>query len=198
MWASCLAWVSLVVSLPMAAQAMTPDAATARAQALLQSGQPAAQQAQASPRDTYIVRRAEPLKPDEAGQFHVRFDRAYQGVPVLGGDIIVHLMPDGALNGVTTTLTQPLALASTTPAIDRAQAQGRALEMFRRDGKDESSTVELVIDTPSGEPAALVWLVKVSGSRCRQPSLMHYFIDAQTGALARKYEGLNTGLPIRC
>lgn len=188
-----------ILGLPTAWSAQSPEDAVAAAEALLQPDGPAAIQAKASPRDRFIRRTSEPLRPDAAGEYHVRFDRQYAGLPVRGGDIIVHLNSAGSLTRVTTTLTQPVALPDTTPTVDRDRALGRALEWFRREGKDESSAVELVIDTQRDPPTAtLVWLAKVSGSRCKQPSLMHYFIDANTGALLRKYEGVNSLIPIRC
>lgn len=184
---------------PLPAMAMTSEAAATRAQQLLQPGEPAARQAQASPHDTFVLRRAEPLKPDPAGEFHVRFDRTYQGLPVTGGDIIVHLAADGRLTGVTTTLTQPVALPSTKPTIDREQALRLATERFRREGQVGSSSAELLVDTQREPPSAsLAWLAQVSGMRCGQTSLMHYLIDARTGALLRRYEGRPSPIPLRC
>jgi Zn-dependent metalloprotease len=196
------AWWGLMLAVPWAVQAMTPDAAVARAQALLQPGQPAAQQALASRGDTFVVRQSGPLQPDEDGATHIRFDRLHQGVPVLGGDIIVHLTSPGALDHVTTSLKQPVSLPSVNPAIGRDEALATALQAFRTQGKDASSTIERAIDTKpdpeTAQAAMLVWLAKVEGRRCGQPSWMHYFVDAKSGVVLRQYEGLNSLAPIHC
>lgn len=183
-----------------ASAAMTADAATTRAQALLQPGQPAAQQAFASPGDTFIARRAEPLKPDQMGQFHVRFDRAHQGVPVDGGDIIVHLMPDGALNGVVTSLSAPLKLPTVTPRMARDDALAQGLAAFRKKGRDASSSAELRVAAAShiaAEPT-LVWRVEVQGSYCNHPSRMQYWFDAQSSRLLSQHDEQESAVPMTC
>ena len=49
-------------------------------------------------------------------------DRTYRGLPVLGGDVVVHQAADGAWAGVSRTLTAPLRM-STTPRLSKAAAQ---------------------------------------------------------------------------
>lgn len=183
-----------------AGAAMTPEAATARAQALLQPGQAAAQKAQASPRDSFIVRRAEPLKPDQVGQFHIRFDRAYEGVPVEGGDIIVHLMPDGTLSGVTTSLAAPLNLPTVTARMARNEALSLALASFRKKGRDASSSAELRVaaGTHITPTPTLAWRVEVQGTYCQNPSRMHYWFDAQSGRLINQHDEQESAVPMTC
>src|SRR5581483_10522483 len=41
---------------------------------------------------------------DPDGAVHVRFNRTYQGLPVLGGDFVVHASRDGAIRAVSLTL----------------------------------------------------------------------------------------------
>jgi Zn-dependent metalloprotease len=183
-----------------AAAAMTPEAATARAQALLQPGQPAAQQAQASPRDTFIVRQSGPLKPDPMGQFHIRLDRAYQGVPVAGGDVIVHLMPDGTLNNVTTTLSAPLNLATVTPRMPRDTALAQALAVFRKKGREDSTSAELMVAawTMIAPAPTLTWRIEVVGTYCQHPSRMQYWFDAQSGQLLHQHDEQESLVPMTC
>jgi zinc metalloprotease ZmpA len=182
------------------ATSTTSDAAIARAQALLQPGQPAALQAHASARDTFTVRRAEPLKPDQVGQFHIRFDRAYQGVPVAGGDIIVHLMPDGTLTNVTTTLSAPLNLATVTPRMQREQALSQALESFRKKGREDSTNVELMVAawTMIAPAPTLTWRVEVVGAYCQHPSRMQYWFDAMSGQLLNRHDEQESLVPMTC
>jgi len=191
---------AIAVQACSAATSTPSDVAIARAQALLQPGQPAARQAQASAHDTFTVRRAEPLKPDQVGQFHIRFDRAYQGVPVAGGDIIVHLMPDGALTNVTTTLSAPVNLATVTPQMQREQALSQALESFRKKGREDSTSAELVVAawTMIAPAPTLTWRVEVVGSYCQHPSRMQYWFDAMSGRLLHRHDEQESALPMTC
>ena len=51
---------------------------------------------------------------DRTGATHVRMDCTYRGLPVLGGDLVVHQDASGAWAGVSRTLTAPLASWWTT------------------------------------------------------------------------------------
>ena len=53
---------------------------------------------------------------DRSGATHVRLDRTYRGLPVIGGDLVVHQGADARWLGVSQTLTKPLDL-STTPKL---------------------------------------------------------------------------------
>jgi len=189
------------ISLATAAWAqLAPAQAEAAARALLAPGQPAAVQAQATALDQFVRRQSGPLQPDAVGAYHLRFDRTHQGVPVEGGDIIVHLARDGALDSVTRSLAAPINLPSVTPSVERAVVVQRALERFARRGHHPSPDAQLQISAVPGlDPAPrLVWLVRVRGSRCDQPSWMHYQFDAATGVLIRQYEGQESAVPIVC
>ncbi|HEY1117522.1 MAG TPA: hypothetical protein VGE43_07445, partial [Acidimicrobiales bacterium] len=50
---------------------------------------------------------------DGDGTTHVRIDRTYRGLPVLGGDLVVHQAPDGTWEGADQTLAAPLDLPVT-------------------------------------------------------------------------------------
>ncbi|MFC7761760.1 hypothetical protein ACFQY4_29735 [Catellatospora bangladeshensis] len=43
----------------------------------------------------------------ETGAAHVRFTRLFKGLPVTGGDFVVHLTPDGSFDGVSVSLEKP-------------------------------------------------------------------------------------------
>ena len=59
-----------------------------------------------SPEDSFAARGATVL--DKDGSAHVRYDRSYRGLPVLGGDVVVHLTEDGSYDGSSVTLQRPL------------------------------------------------------------------------------------------
>ena len=74
------------------------------------------------PDDAFVVRDVI-VEPD--GREHVRFDRTYRGLPVVGGDLVVHDGPAGALEGVSHELTVRPFVGS-IPTLSTAQAVVRA------------------------------------------------------------------------
>ena len=72
---------------------------------------------------------------DADGASHVRMTRTVHGLPVIGGDIVVHQSGGGAWQGVSQTLRTPLDL-SVRPTLDKAAAEVRALARLDRDPGD--------------------------------------------------------------
>src|SRR3954452_22000723 len=58
---------------------------------------------------------------DADGSTHVRFDRTHDGLPVLGGDLVVHLAGDDSLRGVSATQRKPLQV-NQTATVTREEA----------------------------------------------------------------------------
>ncbi len=132
---------------------------------------------------------------DRSGASHVRMDRTYRGLPVLGGDLVVHRAADGSWAGVSRTLTAPLRL-STTPRLTAATATTRAtrpaagtrgISRLRAQGAPR-----LVVDAVAHEPR-LAWAVSTAGRRADgTPSRMTSYVDARTGAVLRREERIET------
>ncbi|MDI6099015.1 hypothetical protein QLQ12_30260 [Actinoplanes sp. NEAU-A12] len=122
---------------------------------------------------------------EKDGSRHVRFDRTYRGLEVLGGDFIVHSGPDGRLRD--TTLTQSATISvSTTPDVTAARAAKVAEAKFT--GKEPRTTPTLVVDAGDGAPR-LAWRVLVEGL---DASAMTVVVDATTGAVRRAYDNERT------
>ncbi|GAA1891804.1 M4 family metallopeptidase [Lapillicoccus jejuensis] len=129
---------------------------------------------------------------DGDGTTHVRMTRTYRGLPVLGGDLVVHRAPDGTLRSVSQTLRAPLRL-STTPTVTPASASGAAAARL---GAGRSLTrgdvPSLVVDATSATPR-LVWAVRSGGTQPDgTPSRLTTYVDATTGAVVRSEEGIQT------
>ncbi|MCY1136883.1 M4 family metallopeptidase [Actinoplanes sp. Pm04-4] len=115
---------------------------------------------------------------DADGTRHVRLDRTYKGLAVLGGDFVVHSRPDGRLRGATVAQEQAIKVA-TTPAVSAAKAATTAkLPAGKR-------TAELVVDATAGKPV-LAWRIDVDGRDAQ------FIVDATTGALRRKVGTVHT------
>jgi Zn-dependent metalloprotease len=157
-----------------------PDPATAlaRAEKALDQHQSAVRSTDA---DNYTATRT---IIDDNGGSHVRYNRTYSGLPVRGGDFVIHNAPGGAFAGAS--VAQPTAISvSTTPKLTAAQAKAAATKAFQ--GKiDKASAPTLVIDAAHGTPR-LAWEGKVDGIKADQtPSLLTVTIDASTGAVLDK------------
>ncbi|AKN69725.1 peptidase [Streptomyces sp. PBH53] len=124
---------------------------------------------------------------DEDGTQHVRYDRTYRHLPVLGGDFVVHLAPDGGYRGADRATRQAIALPSVTPAVSGSRAAGLAVSALR--GAVTGTTLqqveaepELVVDALHGSPR-LAWRTEAVGlDRLGNPVARTVLTDARTGA----------------
>jgi len=132
---------------------------------------------------------------DRSGATHVRLARTYRGLPVLGGDLVVHRASDGSWAGVSRTLTAPLRM-STAPRLSKADASARATKRSKATRGishfKATGTPRLVVDTIGHRPR-LAWAVTTGGRRSDgTPSRMTSYVDARTGAVLRREEGIET------
>lgn len=168
--------------------ARTPDAGSAAVTAL--THHPAA--ARSAPGQD--VRVTEVIT-DRDGTTHVRMDRSYRGLRVIGGDLVVHRGPGGAWRGVSQTLDAPLDV-STRAALPAATATDKAVAGSRatRDISRMRAAVEprLVVDATGGR-ARLAWEVLTGGRHADgTPSRLATYVDARTGQVIRREEGIQT------
>jgi Zn-dependent metalloprotease len=118
---------------------------------------------------------------DSTGATHVRLRRSYDGLRVVGGDLVVHRDADGDFTGSSQTLTRDLTL-STTPAISKA----KALSLLK--GK----AAELVVDATAVSPR-LAWVVTRTGTqKDGTPSRLDTYVDAKTGDTIRSEQRIQT------
>lgn len=64
---------------------------------------------------------------DADGTVHTRYERTYDGLPVLGGDLVTHTAPGGKLKGVTKATKARISVPSTTPKIKTAAAARKVI-----------------------------------------------------------------------
>jgi len=121
---------------------------------------------------------------DADGTTHTRMVSTYGGLPVIGGDRVVHRGPAGVVRGVSQTLEAPLRLATTAPSlgVDAAEAVAGP--------KAESS--RLVVDATSGA-GRLAWEVISGGTQADgTPSRLATYVDARTGKVLWKEQQIQT------
>ncbi|WP_405836309.1 M4 family metallopeptidase [Streptomyces sp. NBC_01518] len=121
--------------------------------------------------------RAQDVMIDPEGARHVRFIRTHQGMPVLGGDLVVHLSHKLAYTGVTRAAGQSIKPASTQAKLTAGQAEAKAAAV----AKGDAGTAQLVVDARDGG-AALAYQIPVSDSTTAEATgTRTVVVDAVTG-----------------
>ncbi|WP_426361894.1 M4 family metallopeptidase [Streptomyces sp. E-08] len=122
---------------------------------------------------------------DADGTVHTRYERTYAGLPVLGGDLVVHRAADGAVKDVTKAVRTGVRVASLTPKLtptDARSAAFKAAKAARTTGAATDDAPRKVIWAVGGK-AVLAYETVVSGTRDdgATPSLLRVVTDADTG-----------------
>src|SRR4249919_1509843 len=182
--------VAVVAALALPASAFaaasTQSPAAARALGLIDGHGKAAQRADA---DRFVVR---DVIVDRNGTEHVRLDRTYRGLPVIGGDVVVHSR-NGQLRSISQTL-KTSGRPDVTPAISASRAITEAGARFGT-GFNGMPRSHLVIYARGASPV-LAHEVLFSGFKADQtPTDMHYIIDARSGRVLDKWDTVETARP---
>jgi Zn-dependent metalloprotease len=123
------------------------------------------------------------------GAADVRFDRTFHGLPVYGGDLVVHLKPGGsyrALNAAT-----PAASVSTSPKVAASAAAGTSRAQLH--GTIASVGKPHLAVWATGRSSQLVWETVVHGVRADQtPSVLHVLVDAVKGKVVTQRDEIET------
>jgi zinc metalloprotease ZmpA len=125
---------------------------------------------------------------DSDGAAHVRFDRTYYGLRVLGGDFVVHLDALGGFRFASVTMPEApgLALRATLSA---GAARQIASQAFGAGGVVNAP--ELVVEA-SNAPV-LAYDVLVTGIRADgTPSERHFLVQAHSGAILDSWDTVET------
>jgi Zn-dependent metalloprotease len=147
-------------------------------------------------RDTFAVRQT---TPDALlGGTDVRIDQYYQGVRVMGGEAIVHLRA-GRVRAITNGLKRRFTLDA-KPALTASEALAVAVaDLAPRGAFARPPTCELVVARMKLGPGAprlrdaLVYRVLAELENGVQETVhAGYLVDAQTGAIAKKWNNLHT------
>ncbi|GGY05395.1 M4 family metallopeptidase [Streptomyces anandii] len=132
---------------------------------------------------------------DADGTLHTRYERTYAGLPVLGGDLIVHSRA-GKTEGVTKATKAAIKVASLKPQIATAKAEKQALTAAQAAGSAKTSADQAprkVIWAGNGSPV-LAYETVVGGLQDDgTPNELHVITDAATGKKLYEYQGVETG-----
>ncbi|MGW5786177.1 M4 family metallopeptidase [Streptomyces sp. NPDC003757] len=133
---------------------------------------------------------------DHDGTVHTRYERTYAGLPVLGGDLVVHRSKSGATEGVTKATRAAVEVATVTPKVKAAKAEQQALSAAKDAGSSKTaadSAPRKVIWAAEGKPV-LAYETVVGGLQDDgTPNELHVITDAATGAKLYEHQGIETG-----
>ncbi|MEU8221788.1 M4 family metallopeptidase [Kribbella sp. NPDC048915] len=166
---------------PSASPAPSPAAAVAQAKEAIGHNLTALR---ATTADAFVVK---DVIVDSDGSSHVRMDRTIGGLPVLGGDVVVHQTKDGAFKGASLTLGGPANVAR-TPKLSSAAALAKGVAK----GLKAEGRPSLVIEARKGAPR-LAYQVTSGGTQADgTPSRVTTTVDALTGATLVREQHIQT------
>ncbi|MFD4604969.1 M4 family metallopeptidase [Streptomyces sp. NPDC058464] len=135
---------------------------------------------------------------DNDGTLHTRYERTYDGLPVLGGDLIVHTPPASLAAGtVSTTFNNKhtITVPTVSAAYSKSAAQTKALKAAKAldAQKPVADSARKVIWAGNGTPK-LAWETVIGGFQDDgTPSKLHVVTDATTGKELYRYQAVQTG-----
>jgi zinc metalloprotease ZmpA len=134
---------------------------------------------------------------DRDGTQHVRYDRTYHQLPILGGDFVVHLAPNGAFRSADRATRNKISLASITPLISAPKAADLAANALRAVNLGETlrqltARPQLVVDALHGSPK-LAWRTGVMAKdSLGNPVSRTVITNARTGAQIDAWDDIET------
>ncbi|WP_030855543.1 M4 family metallopeptidase [Streptomyces griseus] len=128
---------------------------------------------------------------DADGSRHVRYDRTYRGLPVIGGDLVVHLSEDGEVTGSDLAHQGAIRVAGTTPELTAADASAAAVKHAKhvRKAKTGSKDGSTLVVYAVGKIPVLAYRSTVTGEGESGPaSRQAVIVDATSGTPLDQYE----------
>ncbi|ATZ24379.1 M4 family metallopeptidase [Streptomyces lavendulae] len=134
---------------------------------------------------------------DADGTTHTTYERTYNGLPVLGGDLTVHAK-GGVTKSVTKATNHEIKVADTSATVTPSAAEGTAFAaLSAAGGKDAKAEqgARKVIWAAEGAPV-LAYETVVGGVQSDgvTPSKLHVVTDARTGAKITEWQAVEKGI----
>ncbi|MGV9845210.1 M4 family metallopeptidase [Streptomyces fungicidicus] len=133
---------------------------------------------------------------DADGTVHTRYERTYDGLPVLGGDLVVHEPASGGARSVTKAVRTAVKLSSVKPGIAAGEAEKQALAAAKAAGSEKTeadSAPRKVVWAADGKPVLAYETVVGGLQEDGTPNELHVITDAATGEKLHEWQGVHTG-----
>ncbi|MFC7488852.1 M4 family metallopeptidase [Knoellia sp. CPCC 206453] len=130
---------------------------------------------------------------DKDGTQHVRYNRTFKGLRVIGGDLVLAKSKSGAKKDVQFNASGKAAVASTTPKKSAADASAVATTSARKSAPAQAKDSELVV-WAGGDAPRLAYEVITEGVKADQtPTRLHTLVDANSGAILQSWDEIKHG-----
>ncbi len=133
---------------------------------------------------------------DRDGTLHTRYERTYDGLPVLGGDLVVQSTAADPTASVVKATRAAVTPATTKAALPAAKARQQALAAGKaEEAKDAGINREprKVIWAAKGTPVVAYETVVGGFQHDGTPQELHVITDATTGEKLYEWEAIETG-----
>ncbi|AWZ06195.1 MULTISPECIES: M4 family metallopeptidase [unclassified Streptomyces] len=132
---------------------------------------------------------------DADGTTHTTYERTYDGIPVLGGDLTIHAK-DGVTKSVTKATNHDIKVADTNATVTPSAAEGQAVAAAGAEGSKEvkaSKGARKVIWAAEGVPVLAFETVVGGLQHDGTPNELHVVTNAKTGAKITEWQAIETG-----
>ncbi|MFB7656075.1 MULTISPECIES: M4 family metallopeptidase [unclassified Streptomyces] len=132
---------------------------------------------------------------DRDGTLHTRYERTYDGLPVLGGDLVV-TSDAGKTERVVKATPKAIKPATVTPKIAAGKAERQAVSAAKAagtEGAEADRAPRKVIWAAKGTPVLAYETVVGGLQEDGTPNELHVVTDAATGAKLFEYQAIHNG-----
>ncbi|OEJ24939.1 peptidase M4 [Streptomyces agglomeratus] len=133
---------------------------------------------------------------DRDGTTHTRYERTYDGLPVLGGDLIVAETKAGKTEGVTKASKAELKSVDTSAEVAPATAEKQALVAAKAEGSKKTEADRAprkVVWMGQGKPTLAYETVVGGLQHDGTPNELHVVTDASTGKKIFEWQAIHNG-----
>ncbi|NNB88134.1 peptidase M4 [Corallococcus exiguus] len=130
---------------------------------------------------------------DEQGNQHLRFTQTKNGLEVVGGELVVHVRPDGTVFRANGSARDGLSV-SALPRIASASARDAALSSTVGTGLEVQGAPRLVYVRTEEGALRLAYEVKVTGENDLMPLRDRVYVSAQDGSIVLRAPEIHTAL----
>ncbi|HEY5920873.1 MAG TPA: M4 family metallopeptidase [Kofleriaceae bacterium] len=130
---------------------------------------------------------------DEEGNRHFRYTQQHQGLPVIGGDLVVHVDVKGALYSINGSARGDISPALGSSAITETAARSNISADSRFAGLTHTATRMVYIATLEGTTHKAYETI-VEGQRGVDPVRDKVYVDVDTGAIVAVYPTIHFAL----
>ncbi|MFF1381806.1 M4 family metallopeptidase [Streptomyces sp. NPDC058308] len=133
---------------------------------------------------------------DRDGTVHTRYERTYDGLPVLGGDLVVDTARSGKTEGVTKAAKAQLKGVDMSADVKASAAEKQALAAAKAAGSkktDADRAPRKVVWMAGGKPVLAYETVVGGLQHDGTPNELHVITDAATGKKLFQWQGIENG-----